>query len=718
MTVGIRVKLVALMVATISAVVVALVTYFPARQITELREGLKERASVYAGLASQQLRSAVAFSDQETAREVLAAVAKDPLIDSIAVYTAEGVRLHAEGHVTELAFSARRGLGERQVFALPGRVLAVAPVASLEGPKGTVVLELSTRAASLARNRLVMVALAAGASALLAATALVWLIARSLAQRVERIAHVATTVARGDLSQSIDTHGPSDEIGVLSHGFNAMLDQLRYLIGHIRASAREEKARLERLVTDRTIELDRKNQDLQLVLDNVDQGFITIDRQAQIVGEHSRIIETWLGPVKKDESLWDYLEQAAPGTRLGFALSWTEVTDAVMPLELTLYQMPRKLQANGRHLRFEYKPLQVEGEEFEKMLVIISDVTALVERERSEQEERDMLNVTSRLLNDRAGFLEFVAETENLIKKIRSNRDDVVHLKRDLHTLKGNTAIYGLCRLSHSCHELENDLETLSPSELDSSPLGEQWQRLSEKLKVLLGEGQDQSIAVDAREYDNVLDAVRNGAPSTSIRPLLEAWKLESLARRLARVGEQLVRTVDRVGKGQAEVDLDVPRIYLAREELADFWSVFSHVVRNAAVHGLEAPEVRSELGKPGVGRYLLSAGVKDERLYIELRDFGPGIDWVKVRERAAQQGLPSNTPQDLERALFSDGISTEREVSAAAGRGVGLSAVREVCLRQGGEITVSSRRGEGASFRFSWPTSRLTSLTVLQGAA
>ncbi|HET9933361.1 MAG TPA: Hpt domain-containing protein, partial [Polyangiaceae bacterium] len=353
-----------------------------------------------------------------------------------------------------------------------------------------------------------------------------------------------------------------------------------------------------------------------------------------------------------------------------------------------------------------------------KMLLIISDVTALVERERSEQEERDVLSLMSRLLHDRAGFLEFFNETQGLITKIHSNKSDIVHLKRDLHTLKGNTAIFGLSRLSGTCHELENELETLTADELDSSALVEQWQRLSAKVKVLLGEGEQTSIAVDAREYDRVLEAVRKGAPSSSIRPLIEAWKLESLSTRLGRVSQQLIRTVERVGKGHAEVDLNVPRIYLAREELAEFWSVFSHVVRNAAVHGLEPLEVRSELGKPSVGRYLLSAGVQKERLFIELRDFGPGVDWVKVRERAEQKGLPSNTPQDLERALFSDGISTEREVSDTAGRGVGLSAVREVCLRQGGEITVSSKRGEGASFRFSWPVSRLRSLTVLEGAA
>ena len=215
-----------------------------------------------------------------------------------------------------------------------------------------------------------------------------------------------------------------------------------------------------------------------------------------------------------------------------------------------------------------------------------------------------------------------------------------------------------------------------------------------------------------------MLDAVKRGAPNTSIQPLIEAWRLEPLSTRLGRVGEQLIKTVERLGKGQAEVDVSAPRIYLAREELADFWSVFSHIVRNAAVHGLEAPEQRAELGKPSIARFALSAGISGQNLFVELRDSGPGVDWVRVRERAEQKGLPANTPADLEQALFSDGISTEQEVSDSAGRGVGLSAVREVCLRQGGTITISSKRGVGAAFRFSWPISRLRTLTVLEGAA
>lgn len=715
---GIRVKLVALMVATTSLIVVGLVSYFPAKQVAELRAGLRERAVVYAALASQQLRSSVAFNDRETAREVLNAVAKDPLIDGVAVYDANGMRLHGEGSLSALAEKSSRGFGEARVFALPRRVLATAPVVSLEGPRGTVVLELSTRTATQARDRLVRVALMAGAGAVVLGTLLAWLIARSLAQRVERVAVAATAVAQGDLEQSLATDGPNDEIGVLSIGFNAMVTQLRELITHIRATARQENARLERLVRERTVALDQKNQDLKLVLDNVDQGFITIDRDAEVVGEHSRVIETWLGPLANGTSLWGYLDQTRAGAGAEFASCWSQVTDAILPLELTLDQMPKRFAVGGRFLRLEYKPLagtESVPEEFDKLLVILSDVTAQVERERSEQEERDILNVASRVLQDRAGFLEFFAETENLVNRVCNNRNDVVTLKRELHTLKGNSAIFGLSRLSSLCHGLENELESVEPDALDCSELRGQWDRTCQKLRMVLGEQDSSSIEVHEQDYLEVLAAIQRGVSRSTLSRMIEAWRLEPMETRLDRVAEQLRAISTRLGKGSVEVEVDTPRLFLSRAELGDFWTVFSHVLRNAAVHGLETPEERERLGKPTVARFSLQAGIENEQLFVQLRDNGPGVDWDRVRERATAHGLPSASQQDLERALFSDGISTAGGVDESAGRGVGLSAVRDALVRRNGRVAVSSIPGEGASFRFSWPVSSLRTLSVLE---
>ncbi len=711
--VGIRIKLIGLIVAMALVVVCPLAAYFLTYQLQDLRAASRDRARVYVDLASQQLRSAVAFDDRETAREVLDAIAKDPLVDGVAVYTAEGRLLHSRGRLTDVAARAGRlNSGTKEVFTLPGRVLAVAPVRSLEGARGNAVLELSTRSLKQMQQSLTLVAVGVGAGALCFGTVLAWLIARSMVRRIELIAEGAAAMARGNLARVVDVAGPRDELGVLARGFNAMSRKVSELVSQIQDNARQESERLERLVDWRTSQLNRKNRDLRLVLDNVEQGFVTIDRSARIVGEWSRAIEAWLGGLSGGELLWQRLAAEAPRSMLGFEMGWQQVTDGLLPLEVALDQMPCQLRLRGRYLNLEYRPLG--GEDFERLLVVISDVSASVERELSEREGRDLVSLTARLLKSREAFLEFFAESQRLLQRILENRTDLAELRRDLHTLKGNTGLYGLTAVSAVCHQLETELERDSLESFDRSALALQWQRSIATVQGLLGEKAEARIEIDERQYSALTEAIAHGVPKAEIALMLRTWRLESLRERLDRVAEQLSGVASRLGKGQVAVQVTAADVYIGRDELSEFWAAFAHVVRNAAVHGLHAPaQARSHDGQPD---FDLRAGIERDRLYVELADRGPGIDWEGVKSRATARGIPHATPADLEEALFADGMSTGESVSDVSGRGVGLSAVRAACRKQRGDVHVDTRAGRGTSFRFSWPTKQFKSLVQLEG--
>jgi HAMP domain-containing protein/HPt (histidine-containing phosphotransfer) domain-containing protein len=713
--VGIRVKLVGLMVAMIFVVVGAMASYFLAREIEELRGAAYERALVYARLASRQLTSAVAFDDRETAREVLSAVAGDPMIDSIAVYTAQGKDLLTEGAPSELARRTARGVSAKAAaYYLPGRVLATAPIKSLEGAEGTVTLELSTRAVRAAQRRLVIAALWIGAAALLLGSALAWLIARSLARRIEAIAGAASAMSRGELSHALDVSGPNDEIGLLGHGFNAMRAKLSDLVAHIQRVAREESARLERLVMKRTQQLDNKNRDLRLVLDNVEQGFVTIGRDALVSGEHSLAIRNWFGELNERETIWKQLTRSEPNLEHSFWSNWQQVVEDALPLEVALDQMPRRMRLGERHLCFEYRP--IGGEQFERLLVVISDVSASVAREQSEQAARELVTMTTRLLHDPQAFKEFMEEGQRLLDQVRDDRADITKLKRDLHTLKGNTALFGLSRVSRLCHELETQLEERSLGELDSSRLVSVWEQCSTLAQRLLGQRNTTAIEIDPLEYQKALQMVKSGAPMHEVLEMMRCWSLEPLRGRLQSVAHQLVSVAASLGKGSVAVNVDTQDVYLHREELREFWAAFSHVVRNAALHGLDS-ERRGQSRQDAAADFDLHAGIEEDRLFIEIADTGPGIDWDGIRERASARGLPHATQADLEDALFMDGISTRRDVSELAGRGVGLSAVRAACARKRGRIQVATQRGRGTSFRFSWPAAEFPTLVHLHGS-
>jgi len=709
-SVGIRIKLIALMVGTSFLIASVLTSYLTARQIAGVREDLRARAAAYGRLASLQLRSAIAFKDAETAREVLSAIAKDPQVLGVGLYREDGTRLHSEGTLSELAQASRRGFGDARTFSLPGRILLTIPVKSLEGPRGTLVLELTTGPANAARAHLIRAAMAIGGGALLVGILLAWGIARSLARRVEDIALAASEVAQGDLGRTLALGGPTDEIGVLAHAFDAMVRHLRELIAHIHRTAREEKGRLERLVSERTSQLDRKNADLKLVLDNVEQGFVTIDRSGLVVGEQSRIVARWLGQLALGDSLWACLDRASPGCFANFDAAWAQLLDGLLPASVCLAQMPREWLVADRYLRFEYLPLG-SAEDFDKLLLVITDATAIVERDRNEQQERDLLNLSSRLLHDRAGFLEFAGETELLLERIRRNTSDPILLKRDLHTLKGNSGLYGLSALSALCHSQETNLE--SGTDVDCSAIIGQWQSVRQKTQQLVGERSATELQVDQREYRSVLNAVRAGCRHADLARMLEAWELEPVRVRLERAAEQLAALAERTGKGAPKITVEAGRLYLARDELSEFWSVFAHVLRNGVTHGLVRAEDRSR-SLPAKNDFELRAGMQDGSLFVEFEDRGPGIDWNAIRLRAKEQGLPANTQAELTVALFADGVSAETEISEFSGRGVGLSAVRDACQRQRGTVDVATTSGVGTKFRFSWPASQFKSLVQL----
>lgn len=711
-SVGIRIKLIALMVGTSFLIASLLTSYLTARQIAGLREDLRERAAAYGRLASLQLRSAVAFKDEETAREVLSAIVKDPLVKGVGLYREDGTRLHDEGTLSELARASRRGFGNARTFSLPGRILITLPVRSLEGPRGTLVMELTTAPANAARAHLIRAAMTIGAGALLLGILLAGGVARSLARRIEDIAQAASAVANGDLERHLSLDGPRDEIGVLVHAFDAMVRHLRELIGHIHRSAREEKVRLEQLVSERTSQLDRKNADLKLVLDNVEQGFVTVDRAGLVVGEQSRIVELWLGPLAQGDSLWRGLDRASPGCFGSFDAAWSQLIDGFMPATVCLAQLPKEWLIGGRYLRFDYNPLG-SCEDFDKLLVVISDATARVERDQNEQQERELLNLSSRLLHDRVGFLEFAAETELLLSRIAENRVDLVSLKRDLHTLKGNAGLYGLSALSALCHAQETSLD--SGSDVDCSAIVEQWRAIRQNTRKLVGERAVTGLEVDQREYQAVLAAVRGGRRHAELTRMIEAWSLEPVRARLERAAEQLAALAERTGKGAPKIAVHAGRVYLARDELSEFWNAFAHILRNGVTHGLLQPEDR--VGKhPLKNDFELRAGMYDGSLFVEFEDSGPGIDWNVIRCRAEQRGLPADTQAELMMALFADGISAESQVTEYSGRGVGLSAVRDACQRQRGKVEVATEQGAGTKFRFSWPANQFKTLIQLDG--
>jgi signal transduction histidine kinase len=254
-------KLVGLSVLLVSVLVVVLTTYFSSRQITEIQDRVRRAAETYGHLLSKQLQSAIAFGDRETAREVLDSLQIDQDVESAVVFTSRGDTLYAIGTPRPELATLVRSLGnQRSVIAGERTVIAVAPIVSLEGPHGTIAVELSTARASASQRTVTWIAIAVGGVAVVIGVIAAWLIARSLVRRLHRLSSAAAKVSSGQLDGPHLADESHDELGTLARAFDRMVNQLGELFEDIR---------------QRTTELSRTNQ--QLVQEMSERAKIEIE---------------------------------------------------------------------------------------------------------------------------------------------------------------------------------------------------------------------------------------------------------------------------------------------------------------------------------------------------------------------------------------------------------------------------------------------------------
>jgi signal transduction histidine kinase len=446
----------------------------------------------------------------------------------------------------------------------------------------------------------------------------------------------------------------------------------------------------------------RRNRDMNLLLDSVDQAFLVMNVDGTLLPERSARAREWFGEPRPGLRLWEALAPINEEQADWLAVAWENVRSGVLPLEVSLDQLPRRIGNGPRCFRIDYKAI-VYGTELQQVLVVISDVSGELRRERAEAAQRDLLSVIERLTRDRRGLFEFLTEADRLVQKIGARTTNVATA---LHTLKGTCGMIGFSTMAGLCHQLEERMREGGDvlDEASRQELVDCWADFRDKLGFITGRHAATVVEVDAAEYRELLAGLQARPDAAELVARMQSWQLEPLSARLGRLAELARQLARRLAKGEIQTHVEHNRLRLPHEPWASFWNAFSHVVRNAVDHGLEPPEVRVGVGKPVAGRLWFRSSSQDGNLVFEVEDDGCGIDWQAVAARAAERGLPHDTEDDLVKALFHSGFTTRVDVSEVSGRGVGLAAVRVATEARGGRISISSTPGRGTLFRFMFP--------------
>ena len=218
-------------------------------------------------------------------------------------------------------------------------------------------------------------------------------------------------------------------------------------------------------------------------------------------------------------------------------------------------------------------------------------------------------------------------------------------------------------------------------------------------LQMVRGE-EESKYAAPITHLNRVTTDLQEGVMKTRMQPIGNAWsKLPRLVRDLSQI----------TGK-QIELEMSGAETELDRTVLDAIKDPLTHMVRNSADHGIEAPEARRAAGKPEVGKVRLNAFHEGGHVVICIEDDGGGINIEKVRRKAIQTGIVSEsdaarlTDNEVLQFIFLPGMSTAEKISSVSGRGVGMDVVKTQIEKIGGTVDILSTLRVGTAVKIKIP--------------
>jgi chemosensory pili system protein ChpA (sensor histidine kinase/response regulator) len=244
-------------------------------------------------------------------------------------------------------------------------------------------------------------------------------------------------------------------------------------------------------------------------------------------------------------------------------------------------------------------------------------------------------------------------------------------------------------------------------------------QELSRALNESVGDLSAVHASIDQLASEATTILLQQGRINTEVQQGLMRTLMVPFSRQVARLQRVVQQAASENGK-RVEIAFDGVDAELDRNVLERMTAPLEHLLRNAVIHGIEAPDARAAAGKSVQGRLKLTLWREGSQLYIELADDGRGLDLDAIRQTAIRRGLmPADAEVSDDEAaqfIFVPGFSTARALTQDAGRGVGMDVVAAEVKQLGGNLELASEVGKGARFTVRLPLSLAISQSLLVG--
>ena len=522
-----------------------------------------------------------------------------------------------------------------------------------------------------------------------------------------------------------------DELGVLTEAFNSMTSTIRNYTESLEATVR------------------KRTGDLRTLLDNTGEGILSFGTDFLVDEDYSRECAGLLGTEPAGQPIDRLLYPADETVSALFrrALDKAFSTEDAYKQDLFLSLIPTELVLGEKHLSLRFKYLG-NG----RMMAILNDISRKKELEAKVSREQKKVSFIVNALTNRHLFLEVADAFSRFTKKeapaLLEDPDvhaSIMELYRQLHTFKGLFLQLDLAATPtalHRCEEalalLRNEAEAMDHASgtlrlrltetVDLEALNAAFGADEEILKRYLGAAflareEQWSIApADLETLERLAEKLLTSPPTIqeldleSELAVIRRLRTVPLFELLASFPAHTLELAELRGKRIKPFSIQGENVRVRRDRYEGFALSLVHLFRNAVVHGIEAPELRLQKGKPEEGTVSFSTGYSGGVLSFSMSDDGAGIDMDTVRKTVVARGLNSSMnegkleTEDLAAILFRVGLTTKENADLYGGRGIGLSAVGTETDRLGGSIEVRTSPGLGTEILIHIPDTEVFS--------
>ncbi|MEJ2634104.1 MAG: two-component regulator propeller domain-containing protein [Calditrichia bacterium] len=500
---------------------------------------------------------------------------------------------------------------------------------------------------------------------------------------------------------------------------------LGYLIYRIRVrSIHAQKRKLEVEVTERTRELNQRNVELVRakketddILNNVEEGLFLLNSDYEIGEQYSAALEEVFRQTSLDlQNIIKLLEEKVPenivrNTREYLELMFRDDVDEqalvdLNPLTETEFQFTDEKGdwLNSKYLTFHFRRI-TEQDRIVNLIVTVEDTTeqVLLSKKLKQTEENtkkqmewlvNILHIEPPLLNE---FIEGVQEEldyiDGILRRPEGNYHELLEeMYRSMHIIKGNAALLDLKFFANKAHDFEEKIIEIRQNReitgIDFVPLVLQFGNIRSSLNEI------------KKFIERITQFHEHFRPKRSYESELLIKSLKNLIDNLS---QDLGKEVNFVFNDFEAISIPYRYRLLIKETLIQ-------LVRNSMYHGIESRDERLRSAKNPKGTVSVISQIVDDNFVIRFRDDGRGIQQNELRKRAMELGIASEAEVNgwdedkLTELIFMHGVSTAHKSSLAAGRGVGMDAIRKKLGKFSGSITVESEAGKFCEFTITLP--------------